>query len=163
MDGIVAGFFTGGFEKLKNYVKSSYGGISEYDAEDIVQQTALNMLTRGAGDVDYMSSYVYTALKNGAKNLFRKRSNEVVNDDVESGSTVSAEEEILIAELGQYIRDAIGMLDEKSRFVFMETELAGRSYQELADETGEPIGTLLSRKSRAVKKLQVILKDYVSR
>ena len=53
------------------------------------------------------------------------------------------------------------MLDEKSRFVFTETVLNGKSYRQLSEQTGEPIGTLLAHKSRAAKKLAIILDEYV--
>ncbi len=55
---------------------------------------------------------------------------------------------------------ALAMLDEKSRFVFVETEFNGKSYKQLSELTGEPIGTLLSRKNRAVKKLCVMMENY---
>ena len=164
MEANVAGIFTNSFDKLKNYVRSTYSGLSEYDAEDIVQQTALNMLTRdGLGDVEYVTSYVYTALRNGAKNFFRKRDKEIVRGDIETGASQSLEDELLEMELGEQIMDALHMLDEKSRFVFVETELNGKSYAELAEQTGEPIGTLLSRKSRAAKKMKIILDQYVTK
>ena len=60
------------------------------------------------------------------------------------------------------LQAALYKLDDKSRHVFMETEIKRRSYQELSEETGEPIGTLLSRKSRATRKLRILLKDYVN-
>jgi len=165
MEGSVARHFTSGFEKLKNYVRSSYSGLSEYDAEDIVQQTALNMISRSGsiGDVEHVASYIYSAVRNVAKNFFRKRDKEIATDEVETGEAVSAEEEMINREIGVAIRKAIGMLDEKSQFVFVQTEIFGRSYQELAEETGEPVGTLLSRKSRAVKKLRIILSEYANR
>lgn len=60
------------------------------------------------------------------------------------------------------ITAAIGRLDEKQRYVFVETELKGRSYDELARETGEKLGTLLSRKSRAASKLKSMIHEYMS-
>jgi DNA-directed RNA polymerase specialized sigma24 family protein len=39
------------------------------------------------------------------------------------------------------------------------TELKGKSFRDLSEEWGEPIGTLLSRKSRAVKTLKKLLED----
>lgn len=165
MGGSFADVFANSFGKLKNYVRGSYQGLTEYDAEDIVQQTALNILGKGEDmdDVEYAASYIYTALRNGAKNFFRKRSREVVQNEIDNGSTESAEDRLMMCELGEYIQDALQMLDEKSRMVFVETEILGTSYKELSARTGEPVGTLLSRKSRAVKKLRIILDQYVNR
>lgn len=165
MGGSFADIFANSFGKLKNYVRGSYQGLTEYDAEDIVQQTALNILGKDdeMDDVEYAASYIYTALRNGAKNFFRKRSREVVQDEIDKGSTESAEDRLITSELGEHIQDALEMLDEKSRLVFVETEILGMSYKELSVKTGEPVGTLLSRKSRAVKKLRIILDQYVNR
>jgi RNA polymerase sigma factor (sigma-70 family) len=154
--------FSDGFEKFKNYLRAAFGQLSEYDAEDIVQQTALSLLGRSDGEdsIDYLTSYIYAALRNTAKNLFRKRSREVPAEEIDTGHTSSAEDELLDEELKEQIDSALSMLDEKSRFVFTQTEFEGKSYKELSQMTGEPIGTLLSRKNRAAKKLMIILDEY---
>ena len=159
----VGDIFAGGYQKFKNYLRAAYTGLSEYDAEDIVQQTALNMLSRSgeAHSVEYMTSYIYAALRNGAKNMFRKRGKEVLDNGIEHASPDSAEDALMQDEMGEMIAAALDMLDSKSRYVFIETEINGTSYKELAACTGEPIGTLLSRKSRAAKKLKAILMDYI--
>ncbi len=154
--------FADGFEKFKNYLRAVFSQLNEYDAEDIVQQTALSLLGRGDDDsIDYLTSYVYAALRNTAKNLFRKRSREIPAETIDTGRASSAEEETLDGELKEQIDSALSMLDEKSRFVFTKTEFEGKSYKELSLITGEPIGTLLSRKNRAAKKLMMILEEYV--
>ena len=67
----------------------------------------------------------------------------------------------MIKELKIILKNAILSLDDKSRFVFIETELKGKSYKQLSQETGEKLGTLLSRKSRAIKKLEKIIIHYM--
>lgn len=154
--------FTDGFDKFKNYLRAAFSQLNEYDAEDIVQQTALSLLGRGDDDgIDYLTSYIYAALRNTAKNLFRKRSREVPAEGIDTGRASSAEEELLDEELKEQIDSALSMLDEKSRFVFTQTEFEGKSYKELSRITGEPVGTLLSRKNRAAKKLMMILEEYM--
>ncbi|MHB8129915.1 MAG: hypothetical protein ACYDEX_13035 [Mobilitalea sp.] len=49
----------------------------------------------------------------------------------------------------------------KSRYVFVETEIKGRSYDSLVKESGEKLGTLLSRKNRARKQLRDALVTYI--
>lgn len=154
--------FADSFGKFKNYLRAAFSQLNEYDAEDIVQQTALALLGQDDdNDIDYLTSYIYTALRNTAKNLFRKRNREVPAQDIDTGKTSSAEEELLDEELKEQIDSALSMLDEKSRFVFTQTEFEGKSYKELSRMTGEPIGTLLSRKNRAAKKLMIILNEYM--
>lgn len=158
-----AEIFAGSFNRFKNYLRNTFTGLNEYDAEDIVQQTALSMLDRDDGEesIEFLSAYIYAALRNRAKNLFRKRSREVLRgEDINGGEEVSAEDEIIAMELRQRLNEALSMLDEKSRYVYEKTEFEGKSYKELSGETGEPIGTLLSRKNRAVKKLTILLNGY---
>jgi len=150
-----------GFSRFKNYLSASFAQLNEYDAEDIVQQTALNLLSRGDGDdIANVTAYIYSSLRNSAINTLRRRQREMPSDELETGQDDSAETEAMSEALDWRLEEALSMLDEKSRLVFVETELLGKSYKELAEETGEPIGTLLSRKSRAVKKLSVILGNY---
>ena len=154
--------FAGSFDKFKNYLRAAFSDLSEYDAEDIVQQTALSMLGReDDADIEYLAAYIYSALRNAARNLFRKRGREVLVDEIdESSDASSAEDEALRNERYGRVEDALNLLDEKSRFIFTETELKGRTYREISEQTGEPVGTLLSRKSRAAKKLALLLSEY---
>lgn len=122
----------------------------------------MNLLGQSESDtIASVTSYIYAALRNGALNMIKKRQRERLDDRVENQENEgSAEDAALREELRQHMEAALGMLDDKSRLVFVETEINGKSYKELSDQTGEPIGTLLSRKSRAMKKLNIILDEY---
>jgi len=159
---LIGDFISDNFNKLKRHLQYTFDELSEADAEDIIQSTAVKLLGRGGGRVDYISSYVYTSVSNGAKDFFKKNNRLILTDSVENGETRDAEDDVLNGELGEQIKAALYLLDENSRYVFMATEIKGRSYKELSEETGEPVGTLLSRKNRAVKKLRILLKDYVN-
>ena len=109
---------------------------------------------------------MYTSLQNGAKDYFRKHNRIVLpgNDDqVFEQTSQIVEEYIINAELKEVIKQAILSLDAKSRYVFVETEVMGRSYSSLVSESGEKRGTLLSRKNRAKKYLQEVLSTYMRR
>ena len=162
MGNLISDFILDNFNKLKGYLQNSFEELNEADAEDIIQATALKLLGSNRGRIDYVSSYVYKSVSNGARDFFRKNNKVVLTDSFEeSDDTGDAEDDILNNELSEQIKSALYRLDEKSRFVFIETEIKGRSYEELSRETGDPVGTLLSRKSRARKKLRILLKDYV--
>ncbi len=162
MSKAIADFFTNNFQKLKRYLLYSFRDLGEEDAEDIIQQTALKLLEGGyTNRIDFISSYVYKSLLNGARDYLRRGVRIDYRTDIEPVDENTAEDLLLNDELGEKIKDALYKLDEKSRFVFMETQIKGRSYEELAQETGEPLGTLLSRKSRAKEKLRNILKNYI--
>ena len=63
------------------------------------------------------------------------------------------------AERMHRLTDAIGQLEPRQRAILIATELKGKTFRELSEEWGEPIGTLLSRKSRAVKTLRKLLEE----
>lgn len=52
------------------------------------------------------------------------------------------------------LSEALDELPEEQREVFVMHELQGMSFKEIAEETGEPINTLLSRKRYAVLSLR---------
>lgn len=156
-------FFTGNFQKLKRYLLYSFDSLRECDAEDIIQQTALKFLDGGYmnSEINHLSSYIYAAVLNAARDFFRKNNPLDLKAEPDFADEQTAEDYILNDELGEKIKDALDSLDVKSRHVFVETEIRGRSYEELVRETGEPLGTLLSRKSRARNKLKKLLEDYI--
>lgn len=158
-------FFEENYTTLKYYLRGKFHSLNEYDVEDIVQQTATKLLYKGDNvlTIGNLSSYVYTSLQNGAKDYFKKNNKLVLESQPTERSTGYLEEEVLSNELKATIQRAIEDLDEKSRYVFVETEIKGRSYDDLIEESGEKLGTLLSRKSRARKKLQVVLEEYTRR
>ena len=160
---IIEDVFRNDYTNFKSYLVSRYSHINEYDAEDIIQQTVVKLLYKGndALSIQNMTAYIYRSIRNGALDLIKKRKKEVLGDDYLDGNTLTIEDEILIKELKLVLKDAITSLDENSKFIFVETELKGKSYKELSMETGEKLGTLLSRKSRALKKLEKILTEYI--
>ena len=55
------------------------------------------------------------------------------------------------------LRQALDALPLEFREVIVLRELQGLSYKEIADVTGVPVGTVMSRLSRARKRLQEAL------
>jgi len=153
-----------GFSGYKRYLMQRFKSISEYDAEDIIQQTALKFIYKGNDlyAIDKFGAYIYRSLSNTAKDYFKKQSHEVPAESFETEGEPDAEKYLLKAEAKTQIKKAIMTLDDKSRFIFVETVLKGRSFKEISEETGEPIGTLLSRKNRAAKQIEQKIKTYMS-
>lgn len=160
---IIGDVFEENYNKFKYHLISRFNELSEYDAEDIIQETAMKLLYKGDDvlSIENLTSYVYTSLRNGAKDHFKKRKNEVLSSQSYESKTDTLEKEILNSELRQKIKKAIDSLNDKSKYIFIETEIKGKSYRKIMEESGERLGTLLSRKSRAAKKLTVILKNYL--
>jgi len=165
-------FFTRESQKLKKYVLRKSRRLNEMDAEDIVDEVMLQLLSAIGlrGPVKNLPAYVYRALQNRVIDYFRQDDRttslfsplgddegltiiETLTDKQDVLSTV--ENKVLIKRL----TEAIDQLEPKQRAVFIATEFDGRTFKELSELWHEPIGTLLSRKSRAMKTLQTHLKD----
>lgn len=70
--------------------------------------------------------------------------------DTDEGPEAAYERELVWAELN----DALAELPTEQREVFVRHELEGEPFQQIADDTGVPLGTLLSRKRYAVQHLR---------
>lgn len=159
-------FFEENYIAFKRYLKGKFHELNEYDIEDIIQQTIMKLLYKGDDflSINNLTAYMYTSLQNNAKDYFKKF-NRVELYENDSGhfeqESQTIEERVLQLELRSVIKKAILSLDMKSRYVFVETEIKGRSYDSLVKESGERLGTLLSRKSRAKKQLRDALVTYI--
>jgi RNA polymerase sigma-70 factor (ECF subfamily) len=163
---IIGEFFEENYLAFKRYLKGKFRELNDYDIEDIIQHTIMKLLYK---DDDFLSinnltAYMYKSLQNSAKDYFKKYNRvELYDNDNEHFEITSqtVEERVLQLELKTVIKEAIISLDVKSRYVFVETEIMGRSYDSLVKESGEKLGTLLSRKSRAKKQLRDALVTYI--
>ena len=70
-------------------------------------------------------------------------------------------DEIVTTEKKQLVQNAIQRLDTKFRSVVVLRMIDGYSTEETAKILGLPLGTVLSRLSRAQKKLKKLLTPYV--
>ncbi len=163
-------FFTSDGEKLVRFVKSRVRQIGHMDAEDIVADVMLNVVSRldTAGPVENITAYVYRSIRNKIADYERSRARVVHLEDLadENGElpllsmlSTSDLHPMERQEDLQRLTDAIDRLEPRQRAVLIATELRGKTFRELAEEWDEPIGTLLSRKSRAVKTLKHMLKN----
>lgn len=155
--------FGDGFESYKNYLQRRFSTLNEYEAEDIIQQTAMKFIYKG-GDlaaIHNISAYIKTSLSNTAKDYFKKQEKEVLSEMGEETGEATSRDPLLENEMKLALKSAIMQLDEKSRLVFVETVIKGTDFKTLSKKTGEPMGTLLSRKKRAVSKLKKIMNVYL--
>ena len=82
-------------------------------------------------------------------------------DDSENPELLAFREEVWKA-----LFSALDELPEKQKLVFTEHEIEGKKLQEIADEQGENLKTIISRKNYAIKHLRkrmtVLYKDLNS-
>ena len=136
------------------------------DAEDILQEVFYELIEayRLMKPIERAGAWLFQVARNRIIDLFRKRKLDSINapiavaDDGEelliedllpspdAGPEAAFARHVLIEEL----EDALDELPSEQRQVFMAHEIEGRSFKEIAAETGLSINTLLSRKRYAV-------------
>ena len=139
-----------------------------FDAEDVLQDVFFKLVeaNRLLMPVEHITGWLFRVARNRIIDLFRKRSVELDDDDVldfeellpsnDTGPEAAYVRGVLLEEL----RAAFDELPKEQRDVFVAHELEGRSFKEIAAETGVGVNTLLSRKRYAIlhlrKRLQCI-------
>lgn len=166
-------FFDAERKRFLAFVKRRMTDLSEMDAEDMVAEVMLAMLLKAEPNnhVENLTAYVYRSLSNKLADLAQRRRRSVTlsllpDEDGESSlmdfladGNANVELRLERKELQLRLARAISSLEPKARAVFVATELKGRSFKELSAQWNEPVGTLLSRKSRAMKTLRELMKD----
>jgi RNA polymerase sigma factor (sigma-70 family) len=165
--------------RLRNFIRKRVP--DERDAEDILQEVFYELVeaSRLMKPVEQVGAWLFTVARNRITDLFRKKkpvalAGEALNVG-EEGQRLPLEDLLPSPDAGPEAAYARGVLleeleaamDELSpqqREVFMAHELEGRSFKELAADTGLSVNTLLSRKHQAVlhlrERLQAIYDEF---
>lgn len=159
-------------ENFLRFVRRKITSISEMDAEDIVADVIFNVYNKVEVQQHFENviSYIYQSIRNRIIDYLRKPSQTISLDSIDASTGLSLKELIPDAsadfadkvdqdELRTKLYLALMDLEPKQRAVWVATEIEGYSFKELAVKWNVPIGTLLSRKSRAQKILKEKLKD----
>jgi RNA polymerase sigma factor (sigma-70 family) len=165
--------------RLRNFIRKRVADAG--DTEDILQDVFYELVEayRLMKPIDHVTGWLYQVARNRITDLFRrKRPSASTNDPVhagEDGEALELEDLLPSPDAGPeaaYARgvlldeldDAIEELPEEQREVFIAHEIEGRSFKEIAAETGVSVNTLLSRKHYAVlhlrRRLQAIYDDF---
>ena len=133
---------------------------STADAEDVVQEAMLRAWRaydgfRGGDMRPWLLTIVRNCWRNAASD--RKRRGQVplpgdsepANDDALVHDGPSPEVQAQDADTGRKLSAVIAGLPEEFREVLVLREMENLSYREIAEITGAPIGTVMSRLSRA--------------
>ncbi len=154
--------------RLRNFIRRRVP--DESDVEDLLQEVFYELILahRLLKPIDYVTGWLYRVARNRITDLFRKKKPETFADIViegENGELLNIEDMLPSADAGPeaiYIRSvifdaldaAIAELPEDQRDVFIAHEFEGRSFKEIAEETGVNFNTLLARKRYAVRHLR---------
>ena len=171
----VSRFFIDKYRTLVRYFQASYSDLSEMEAEDIVSDLMADLLERSEimAQVENTSAYIFRSVRNRVNDYLRRRKRmvpfeaSVEGDDPTPGVIPEPSYDMTTLLAASEIRDrlhsALDKLAPDQAAVWIATELEGRTFQELADEWGTPLGTLLARKHRANAALQKALQDLKER
>ncbi|MDD9916057.1 MAG: RNA polymerase sigma factor [Rhodospirillaceae bacterium] len=137
---------------------------NEDAARDLVQQCAVKALSAGSVPIDEAAfrSWLFVILRNTLiDDRRRHRSAEsarvaVAEYEYRPEMEFWREDERLINTLS--VKQAMGKLGENDREIIGLVDLAGLSYAEAADVLDIPVGTVMSRVSRARGRLLALLK-----
>src|SRR6266446_480219 len=154
--------------RLRNFIRRRVPDPS--DAEDIVQEVFYELVeaNRLLMPIEHVTGWLFRVARNRITDLFRKKKPEPFSDAAvgdEDGELLRIEDLLPSPDAGPealYFRNvlldelelAIGALPDEQREVFLAHELEGRSFQEMAAETGVSVNTLLSRERYAVLHLR---------
>lgn len=138
--------------KLLRFIRGRLRGrLQDQDPEDILSDVVLGLLERAdlTAEVENLTAYLFTALSHRLSDLFRRRRDLPMPAEAppEQAQPAQAEDRVII-------RQTLSLLSTAERAVWIAVEIGGYSFAELAELWGEPLGTLLSRKSRAGKRLR---------
>ena len=140
------------------------------DAEDVLQDVFYRLVeaNRLLMPIEHVTGWLFRVARNRITDLFRKKEPEnfsdlqVENEDDEAlqfddllpSPDAGPEARYARSLLLQELKLALGELPKEQREVFIAHEFEGRSFKELADETGVNVNTLLTRKRYAVLHLR---------
>src|SRR5881409_694361 len=154
--------------RLRNFIRRRVPDPS--DAEDIVQEVFYELVeaNRLLMPIEHVTGWLFRVARNRITDLFRKKRPESFSETAvadEDDELLQLEDLLPSPDAGPealYARNvlldelelAVDELPEEQRQVFVAHELEGRSFKDIAGETGVGVNTLLSRKRYAVLHLR---------
>jgi len=154
--------------RLRNFIRRRVP--DPRDAEDILQDVFYELVeaNRLLMPIEHVTGWLFRVARNRITDLFRKKRLESFSDTAiadEDDELLQLKELLPSPDAGPealYARNvlldelelAVDELPEEQREVFVAHELEGRSFKEMAAETGVSVNTLLARKRYAVLHLR---------
>ncbi len=155
--------------RLRNFIRRRVA--NEADVEDILQDV-FSELVEAYGlvqSIEHVSGWLFAVARNRITDFFRKRKTEalveVTAPDTDEEERLSLDQLLPSPDQGpeaaqvravllEELDAALSELPEEQQQVFIAHEIEGKSFKDLAAETGVGINTLLSRKHYAVRYLR---------
>ena len=134
---------------------------NEHDAQDVVQEAYMRAFRffdsyRGGDGKSWLLEVVrntcFTFQRREKRNVTSLEFDETAHSP--SGNPPHAEEALVVASKQTILRNCIEGLPDAFRGILVMRELEEMSYRQIADVAGLPPGTVMSRLSRARKRLE---------
>jgi len=163
-DQFIAEAFERDEPRLRSFIRKRV--LDTGDAEDVLQDVfyELTQAYRLMKPVEQVTAWMYRVARNRIADLFRKQKAVSLSDSIDDDAPAledllpspDAGPDAIYARnlLFEALDDALEELPEQQREVFIAHELLGRSFNEMSEETGTSLNTLLSRKRYAVLHLR---------
>jgi RNA polymerase sigma-70 factor, ECF subfamily len=110
-------------------------------------------------------SYLFRAVRNGCMNVLKHID---IREEYRAGkkqdireSQRSKEDEMIVSELEQKIREAIDRLPMKRRKVFIMSRYDGLTYNQIAEKLGISVKTVENQMGKALRTLREELSEYL--
>jgi len=167
--------------RLRNFVRKRVPDAG--DAEDILQDVLYELVQayRLMQPIEHAGAWLYRVARNRIVDFFRKKRLAALGDalmeSADDEGVLTLEDLLPAPDAGpeaayarsvllQELNGALDELPEEQRDVFIAHQIEGRSFKEIADDTGVGLNTLLSRKRYAVlylrRRLQAIYDEYLN-
>lgn len=165
--------------RLRSFIRSR---VPDLDVEDVLQDVFFELVEaqRLMKPIEEVGAWLFRVARNRIIDRFRRKKTEspatsAPRPDTGEGDIRALEDLLPSPDAGpeaafargvllEELAAALEELPEDQRFVFVAHELEGRSFRELAAETGVGVNTLLSRKHYAVlhlrRRLQSIYDEF---
>lgn len=138
------------------------------DAEDVLQEACIRAFRHFDGfRGERARGWLLSIVRNACWSFLSRRGlpGETFDEERDSAAVVplqlspGPETELLRIDQARRIREEVEALRPEFREAFILRELEGLSYKEIAEVTAVPLGTVMSRLSRARRELQARLGD----
>jgi RNA polymerase sigma factor (sigma-70 family) len=164
-------------DRLRNFIRRRVP--DRRDAEDILQEVFSELVEafRLMQPIEQVGAWLFRVARNRITDLFRKKKPEALQDQriVAQGESFALEDVLASPDawpdehyarsvLLEELEDALDELPDEQREVFIAHEMEGRSFKELAAESGLAVNTLISRKHYAVihlrRRLRAVYEEF---
>ena len=167
--------------RLRNFIRRRVP--DPRDAEDILQEVFYELVEANhlLMPIEHLTGWLFRVARNRITDLFRKKKPESFSSTAAAHKKTDDDEFLRLDDLlpspdagpdALYARNllldelesAVAELPDEQREVFVAHELEGRSFKQMAADTGVSVNTLLSRKRYAVlhlrERLQSIYDEF---